>query len=200
MKLLIVVFLPIPLLVISCTSRSTAPVGVEPLPPSGAAPVESVRHGEVIRAYHLGRYVDPSQSGVMHEQHPVYRVEAESRWYLLPGQDRPGTGVALNPLLDPAHSPAPSNDPIVAELNRQKDATERVMKEAARLAQSYDQLQKVIGDMMAVAQSHTRTTTRISQTEHRLTQMEQELARLMSSVPGITNGVPPTPFFDPAQP
>ena len=200
MKLLIVVFLPIPLLVISCASRSTALGVVEPLPPSVIAPVESVRRGEVIRAYHLGRYVDPSQSGVMHEQHPVYRVEAESRWNLLPGQDHPVTGVALNPPLDPAHSPAPSNDPIVAELNRQKDATERVMKEATRLAQSYDQLQKVIGDMMAVAQSHTRTTARVGQTELRLTQMEQELARLMSPVPGTTNGVPQTPLFDPAQP
>ncbi|MBN9693135.1 MAG: hypothetical protein J0M24_23065 [Verrucomicrobia bacterium] len=200
MKLLIVVFLPVPLLVISCASRSTAPVGVEPQPPSVIAPVESVRHGEVIRAYHLGRYVDSSQPGVMHEQHPIYRVEAESRWNFLPGQDHPGTGVALTPPLDPAHSPAPSNDPIVAELNRQKDATERVMQEATRLAQSYDQLQKVIGDMMAVAQSHTQTTTRMGQTERRLAEMEQELARLMSPVPGATNGVPPTPFFDPVQP
>ena len=200
MKLLIVVILPIPLLVISCASRSTAPVVVEPLPPSVIAPVESVRHGEVIRAFHLGRYVDSNQPGVMHEQHPIYRVEAESRWTLLPGQDYLVTGVALNPTLDPAHSPAPSSDQIVAELNRQKDATERVMQEATRLAQSYDQLQKVIGDMMAVAQSHTRTTARVGQTEFRLTQMEQELARLMSPVPGTTNGVPPTPLFDPAQP
>lgn len=198
MKLLVVVFLPIPLLVISCASRSTAPVVVEPLPPSVIAPVESVRHGEVIRAYQLGRYVDSSQPGVMHEQHPVYRVEAESRWNLLAGQDHSVMGVALNPPLDPAHSPAPSNDPIVAELNRQKDATERVMKEATRLAQSYDELQKVIGDMMAVAQSHTRTTARVVQTEHRLAEMEQELGRLISPMP--TNEVPTRPFFDPAQP
>jgi len=195
MKMLIVVILPVPLLVISCASRSTAPVVVEPLPAAVVSPVESVRHVEIVRAYHLGRYVDPNQPGVMHEQHPVYRVESESRWNLLPGPSCPAPSAWAIPLLDPAHSPAPSDDLIVAELNRQKAATERVMWEAAQLAQSYDQLQKVIGDMTAVAKNHTLMTARFGQTELRVTQMEQELGRLVSPAPISTNE-PPTILID----
>ena len=197
MKMLIVLIVPVPLLVISCASRSPTPVAVEPLLSVVVSPVESVRHVEVVRAYHLGRYVDPNQPGVMHEQHPVYRVEAESRWNLLPGQDPSGTGTAMNPPMDPAHSPAPSNDQIVAELNRQKAATERVMWEATQLAQSYDQLQKVIGDMTAVAKNHTFMSARFGQTEQRVTRMEQELGRLVSPVPPATNEVPTILIDDP---
>ena len=197
MKMLIVLIVPVPLLVISCASRSTPAVTMKPLPAVVVSPVESVRHVEVIRAYHLGRYVDSTQPGVMHEQHPVYRVEAESRWNLLPGQDYSRTGTAMNPPVDPAHSPAPSNDQIVAELNRQKAATERVMWEATQLAQSYDQLQKVIGDMTAVAKNHTLMTARFGQTEQRVTRMEQELGRLVSPAPTATNDVPTILIDDP---
>ena len=197
MKMLIVLIVPVPLLVISCASRSTPPVTVEPLPSVVVSPDESVRHVEVVRAYHLGRYVDPNRPGVMHEQHPVYRVEAESRWNLLPGQDYPGTGTAMNPPMDPAHSPVPSNDQIAAELNRQKDATERVMREATQLAQSYDQMRKVIADMTTVAKNHTVMSARFGQTELRVARMEQELGRLVSPVPPATNDVPTILIDDP---
>lgn len=197
MKMTIVLIVPVPLLMISCASRSTPPVAVEPLPSVVVSPVESVRRVEIVRAYHLGRYVDPSQPGVMHEQHPVYRVEAESRWNLLPGPSCPAPSAWGNPPLDPAHSPAPSDDLIVAELNRQKAATERVMWEATQLAQSYDQLQKVIGDMTAVAKNHTLMTARFGQTELRVTRMEQELGRLVSPAPTSTNDVPTTLTDDP---
>jgi len=197
MKMLIVLIVPVPLLVISCAFRSTPAVTMEPLPTVVVSPVGSVRHVEVIRAYHLGRYVDSNQPGVMHEQHPVYRVEAESRWNLRPGQDYSGTGTAMNPPADPAHSPAPSNDQIVAELNRQKAATERVMWEATQLAQSYDQLQKVIGDMTTVARNHTFMSARFGQTEQRVTRMEQELGRLVSPAPTATNDVPTILIDDP---
>lgn len=197
MKMLIVLIVPVPLLVISCASRSTPPVMVESLPPVVVSPVESVRHVEIVRAYHLGRYVDPNQPGLMHEQHPVYRVEAESRWNLIPGRDDSGTGTAMNPPMDSAHLLAPTDDLIVAELNRQKAVTERVMWEATQLAQSYDQMQKVIVDMTAVAKNHTLMTARFGQTEQRVTRMEQELGRLVSPVPPATNEVPTILIDDP---
>jgi hypothetical protein len=118
----------------SCASRPKPQVTVRPMPAPVVEPVDSVRFTEVIRAYHIGRYVDPNHPDVMHEQHPVFRVEAVSRWNLKPGDPCAPGAVLLNPPRDAAFSPPPANDAVVAEMNRQKDATERVMREARKLA------------------------------------------------------------------
>lgn len=36
----------------------------------------------VVRAYQLGRYVDPEDSRLMHEAHVVYRIEEDAVWSL----------------------------------------------------------------------------------------------------------------------
>ena len=70
----------IPLLFLSACSTSPK-VTLRPQP---SPPVENatVRYPEVVRAYHFGRYVDPSDDLVMHEQHTVFRVEENTRWSL----------------------------------------------------------------------------------------------------------------------
>ncbi len=181
----------IPLLfVASCASRPAPRVVVQPLLSPPAEPVEAVRYTEVIRAYHVGRYVDPNHPDVMHEHHPVYRVEAYSRWNLQPGHPCPAGVSPLNPPLDAAYSPPPTNDVVLAELNRQKDATERVMWEAFQLARSYDELQKVIKDMSVVAKNHRWMGARIANTERRVTEFEKELQKLTAPPAPTTNEVP----------
>ena len=59
--------------VASCASRPQ--LVVRPAPPAAVEPVESVRYDEVVRAYHVGRQVDPNHPDMMTEGHPVYRVE-----------------------------------------------------------------------------------------------------------------------------
>ena len=51
-----------------------------------AEPVSSngLRTGDQLREYRLGRYVDARDPLVMHEGHPVYRVETSARWDLRP--------------------------------------------------------------------------------------------------------------------
>ena len=44
--------------------------------------MESVRYGENLKAYSIGRYVDPNDGLVMHEAHTVYRVETTAKWNL----------------------------------------------------------------------------------------------------------------------
>ncbi|MDD5599937.1 MAG: hypothetical protein PHV82_18480 [Victivallaceae bacterium] len=46
-----------------------------------------IRSSSVMRAYALGRYVDPNRRKVMHEQHTVYREEESPRWNLIPQPD-----------------------------------------------------------------------------------------------------------------
>ena len=48
---------------------------------------KKIRSGPVMRAYAIGRYVDPGRKSVMHEQHTVYREEESPRWNLIPQPD-----------------------------------------------------------------------------------------------------------------
>ena len=59
-------------------------VAARTLPPDDQA---KVRSNPVMRAYAVGRYVDPNRRTVMHEQHTVYREEQSPRWNLIPQPD-----------------------------------------------------------------------------------------------------------------
>jgi hypothetical protein len=171
--------------VASCASHPR--IVVRPAPPTAVERVESVRYAEVVRAYYVGRYVDPNHPETMNEEHPVYRVETAARWNLHPGLLN--TANLLNPPSDAAFAPPPANDAVAAEMNRQREATRRVIQEAARLAQSSGELQKVVGEMKNVARDHVLMGARLANTEQRVAEFEKELQKL--SVPTTTtNDVP----------
>jgi hypothetical protein len=111
--------------VASCASRPKPQIVVRPAQPPAVEPVEAVRYAEIVRAYYIGRYVDPNHPETMHEQHPVYRIETSARWNLHPGSLNAVN--SLNPTRDSAFAPPPTNDVVLAEMNRQREATERVM-------------------------------------------------------------------------
>jgi hypothetical protein len=173
-------------LVASCASRPQ--LVVRPLPPPPVEPIEVVRYGEVVRAYHVGRYVDPNHPETMHEQHSVYRIEVSARWNLHPGPQN--TANLLNPPPDAAFAPPPTNDVLVAEMNRQREATSRVMQEAGRLAQSYGELQGVLAEMKNVARTSAILSLRFSTNETRIGELERELQKLSVPPPPVTNDVP----------
>ena len=177
------------LVVTSCASRPQPQVTVRPMPAPAVEPAESVRYAEIIRAYHIGRYVDPNHPDVMHEQHPLFRVEANSRWNLKPGDPCAPGEALLNPPRDAAFSPPPTDDALAAEMNRQKEATERVMREASQLARSYEELQKVIKDMTVVAKNHAWMGGRILSAERRVGELEAELRKLNAPPAPATNEV-----------
>ena len=177
----------IPLLfVASCASRPQ--LAVRPAPAAAVTPVESVRYGEVVRAYYVGRFVDPNHPEIMHEQQPVYRIETSARWNLHPGPLN--TANLLDPPPDAAFAPPPTNDGVIAEMNRQRETTERVMLEAARLAQSYSELQKVFAEMMNVARNNALIGARLTSTEQRVTEFGKELQKLSIPPTPTTNDVP----------
>jgi hypothetical protein len=173
-------------LVASCASRPQ--LVVRPLPPPPVEPIEAVRYGEVVRAYHIGRYVDPNHPETMHEQHPMYRIEVSARWNLHPGPLN--TANLLNPPPDAAFAPPPTNDVLVAEMNRQREATARVMQEAGKLAQSYGELQGVLTEMKNVARTSAILSLRFSTNETRIGELERELQKLSVPPPPVTNDVP----------
>ena len=197
MKSFILLFL---VLLPSCASRpvpSTWVVETKTFPEPGAG---AIRCPDVVRAYHVGRYVDPNYPGVLHEHHPVYRVEVSSRWNLRPDVDGIESRAVAASYTDAAYVPPPSNDLITAELKRQKDATETVMWEATQLAKSYDELQKVIKDMAAVARGNSFLSAAIGQTDHRVARIEKQLGQILAGPPQETNSAPGLQIEEPDEP
>jgi len=180
-------------LLASCASSPQPQIGVRPAPPPAVEPVEAVRYADVLRAYHVGRYVDPNHPQTMHEQHPVYRVEASARWNLHPGALM--TSNMLNPPPDAAFVPPPTNDAIFAEMNRQREATQRILSEVAGLAASYAEIQKVVAEMRSVAQDQAFIRTRLAEAEQRMAGFEKKI--LTAQPTSQTNDVP---LFAPESP
>ena len=172
--------------VASCASRPK--YVFQPVPPVAGEPIEAVRYGEVVRAYHVGRFVDPYHPETMHEQHSVYRIETSARWNLHPGPLN--TANLLNPPPDAAFAPPPTNDALLAEMNRQRENTARVMQEAARLAQSYVELQGIVVEMKNVARNNVLVSGRLANTEQRVAEFAKELQKLSSPPSPPTNDVP----------
>ncbi len=172
--------------VASCASRPQ--LVVRPMLPAAVEPVESVRYSEVVRAYYIGRFIDPNHPETMHEQHPVYRIESSARWNLHPGAA--SRVDLLNPPRDAAFAPLPTNDAVTAEMNRQREATERVMSEAARLARSYEELQNIFSQMKSVARNNALLGARVTATEQRIANFGNELEKLSSTPSAQTNDVP----------
>lgn len=129
---------------------------VPPAPPTVApvsgtdldlANAEKVRMSESVKAYPVGRYVDPQDRDLMHEAHVVYRREAGASWNLNPNAP---TVVPLGPVLavaDPAKTPTPlpaeleqrmaEQNQLVASLIEQNDA---LAKELAKLGKELAEL------------------------------------------------------------
>lgn len=177
----------IPLVFIaSCASRPQ--LVVRPAPPAAVEPVEAVRYSEVVRAYYVGRFVDPNHPETMNEQHPVYRIETSARWNLHPGPAN--TVNLLNPPPDVAFAPPPTNDAVTAEMNRQREATERVMSEAVRLSRSYEELQNIFSQMKTVARNNALLGARVANTEQRVADFGKELEKITTTPSAPTNDIP----------
>ena len=172
--------------VASCASRPQ--IVVRPAPPAAVEPVEAVRYSEVVRAYYIGRFVDPNHPETMHEQHPVYRIESSARWNLHLGSAH--TVNLLNPPPDAAFAPPPANDAMTAEMNRQREATERVMSEAVRLSRSYEELQSIFSHMKTVARNNALLGARLATAEQRVADFGKELEKLSTTPSPQTNDVP----------
>ncbi len=137
-------FYCIPLMFLTACS-TTPKLALRPQSPPPAADNSTVRYPEVVRAYHVGRYADPNDDLVMHEQHVVYRVEENTRWDLRPANA--GGDVfffAVPSSHDAAFSPLPVNDAMLAEINAQKLATIQIMVQARTLSSALAQLQTAL--------------------------------------------------------
>lgn len=142
-----------------CASLGRKAIVVSPSPPSppAAAPVsgtdldqtnaEKVRVGESLKAYPVGRYVDPQDPDLMHEAHVVYRREAGSSWNLNPNAP---TVVPLGPVLavaDPAKTPGPLPAELEAKMAEQNQLVASLIEQNDALAKELAKLGKELAEL-----------------------------------------------------
>ena len=170
----------IPLLLLSgCASnRKPTVLNLPRATPGTTLPtdsVESVRYSENLKAYSVGRYIDPNNQLVMHERHVVYRVETTGKWNLHP--NAPAT-VALGPavqIIDPARKDGPTTAEVIAEVNRQKEATQTVIEQGKRLNDTLAQISSALDASKQVAEQNRQLKTEIDLSKQRLDLLETEI-------------------------
>ncbi len=180
------------------TACSTAPkLALRPQSPPPAVDNSTVRYPEVVRAYHVGRYADPNDDLVMHEQHVVYRVEENTRWDLRPLRAATIDGSAafsteLAPR-DAAFNPLPVNDAVLAEINAQKLATVQIMVQARTLSLALAQFQAALQQTRTNLQETAVLRAAVFEIKKRLDTLEtaQEQTPQPLPPPNSTTNEPP---------
>ncbi len=167
----------IPLLFLSACS--TAPkLALRPQQPPPLADNSGVRYPEVLHAYHVGRYADPNDDLIMHEQHVVYRVEENTRWNFQPLRAATiGVTATSTPTpRDAAFAPTPVNDAILAEVNSQRLATSEIMLQTRTLSAALAQFQTALQQ----TKTNLQETARLRQT---VNAMQAQLNAMQSNPP-----------------
>ena len=179
----------IPLLFLSACS--TAPkLALRPQSPLAATDNSNVRYPEVIHAYHVGRYADPNDGLVMHEQHVVYRVEENTRWDFHPSQ------ADNNPMTpgNVAFSPAPVNDAILAEVNSQRLATAQIMVQARTLSAALMQFQSALQQTQTNLQQTAALRATLGEMKQRLAALEAAQSQQPPFATATTTNEPADPL------
>jgi hypothetical protein len=188
----ILIFIPL-ILLSACASKK--PVVVQ-MPRSVPGTIlttddmESVRYGENLKAYSIGRYVDPNGGLVMHEAHTVYRVETTAKWNLHPNAPVTVPGGPVLGIIDPAHKDSPVTPEVVAEVDRQKAATMALMVQGQRLNQALNQLSKTLSVTAQVSVENARLKNDVTTTEKRLDVLEDQFRKTQTEAPFTTSPVP----------
>ena len=176
----------IPLLLLSACS-TTPKLTLHPQQ-TPAASADGIRYPEVLHAYHVGRYADPNDDLIMHEQHVVYRVEENTRWNFHPG---PADGnLPASPSRDAAFAPAPVNDDILAEVNSQRLATTQIMLQARTLSAALAQFQAALQQTKTNLQETVMLRASVNQMKQRLDALES--AQVQSPAASLSTTNAPT--------
>jgi len=140
----------IPLIFLSACSSAHRQSSIPRATPVGrSVSSNGLRTEDQLREYRLGRYVDARDPLVMHEGHPLYRVETSARWDL-----RPNDKSSL-PKRNTVQSPSVSaNDAVVAEVNKQRAATRAFTEQTAALNQKLTELSKAVSQTEEIAKNN----------------------------------------------
>ena len=161
------------ILLAACAGRTPKKIVVVPaFAPSRSFDESSVRKPEEVRQYRFGRYVDPGSRLVMHEAHPVYRIERAAGWNLRPDESSKSTRSLAN---SPSAS-TPPDDAVIAEINKQKAATKAFTEQATTLNQRLTGLTDAVIQTKQMAEQQLLQQRDIAALKSRLNAVEKERA------------------------
>lgn len=189
----ILIFIPL-IFLTACASKRPVIVKMPPALPATTLTtdgMESVRYGENLKAYSLGRYIDPNDGLVMHEAHTVYRVETTAKWNLHPHQPVNVPGGPVVGIIDPAHQDSPITPEIAAEVDRQKAATQTLIAQSQRMNQALNQLSKILPATARVAEENAQLKVQALATERRLEILEDQFRKQQAEAQTETTFTPP---------
>jgi hypothetical protein len=190
----ILLFIPL-ILLPACASKKPVVVQMPPSVPGTiltSDDMESVRYGENLKAYSIGRYIDPNDGLVMHEAHTVYRVETTAKWNLHPNAPVTVPGGPVVAIIDPAHKSSPVTPEIVAEVDRQKAATMALIVQGQRMNLALNQLSKTLSSTAQVAAENVQLKGELTTTEKRLDALEEDFRKEQTEAPFIKSSAPAT--------
>lgn len=137
----------------------------------------SVRHGEVVKAYPVGRYAEPRKPGVMHEAHTIYRVERSPQWNLT----RPSGPPAI-----PAPATAasqPSGSELTVELNRQRQATQAIIQGGQIVSDKLTEMAAALQQNRVLAEQNAAMHKELQDTRQRLETLEKKVSEPPTPAP-----------------
>lgn len=179
--------IPLVVLLASCASKPAQ--RIVPVTPEMSGRVlkrgetASVRHPEVIKAYLVGRYVEPRKRGVMHEAHTLYRVESSPKWNLT----RPsGPPTIPTPV---ATASRPSGNELTVELNRQRQATQAVIQGGQIVSGKLTEMTEALQQNRVLAEQNAAMRKELQDTRQRLESLEDEMR---SRLPDASKSAPAT--------
>lgn len=187
-------FIPL-LLLAACASKKPTIVQMPRSAPATILPPDdrqSVRYDENIKAYSVGRYIDPNDGLVMHEAHPIYRVETTAKWNLHPNGPVNIPGGPVVGLIDPAHQNSPLTPEIAAEITRQKAATQALLQQSQRMNEVVSQFSKAIPATLTVAKENDRLQAEVFAAQRRLDLLEEEFRKTPTENTFATSPAPTT--------
>ena len=173
----------IPIVFLSaCASHSTkAPIVLRASPAGHSVSADGLRVADQLNEYRFGRYVDARDPLVMHEGHPVYRVENSAHWDLRPNDK------SASPRRDILRTPSLSaNDALIAEANKQRAATRAFTEQTATLNQRLNELGEAVAQTKDIAQQDLAL-------KRDVTTLREQLDTLQAQLHGQKSQASPTP-------
>jgi hypothetical protein len=177
----------IPILLITACAAHTPRnrIGVSTTQPIGhSISAATLRTPEQLKEYRFGPYVDPRDPLVMHESHPVYRIETNAGWNLTPGS----TPVpSAHPTVV---STAAAHDALFAEINKQRAAARALADETAATNQHLAQLSKLLTNAPNLTDQITAFQKEIDGIKEHLDALDDHVREDRPSVPNATIPTP----------
>jgi hypothetical protein len=142
--------------------------GNNSLPNPSISDVRNVRESESVKVYGMNRYVDPSDPRVLHERHPIYRVEEQPHWVTQSSGKQ--NAILLGPILG-LRNPQYAPEPLPGETARDLVQTKQGLQDANR-------------DIHAIQQNQEKLATTVQSLAEQTLDAQRKLTNLVSTLNG----------------